>query len=157
VRRSSFKNAVNANDITRFGADLGGVQQYTLNGNKIIYLARETSAKKTGNGAPPPASCTVDGRAMMDKNSLYCSLMCKMQAEDPGGLSCLVCQCARLGAWGGGLWQRVGAVPPSKRCAHVQGVGQAVRVSPVRAASIAGLIQLVWKSVRAVQWLRAGA
>lgn len=38
VRRSSFKNAVNAADISRFGADLGGVQQYTLNGNKIIYL-----------------------------------------------------------------------------------------------------------------------
>jgi hypothetical protein len=75
---------MNANGVCGFGADLGGVQQYTLNGNKIIYLAREASAKKAGHGAPPPASCTVYGRAMMDKNSLYCSLMCKMQAEDPG-------------------------------------------------------------------------
>lgn len=78
------------------------MQQYTLNGNKIIYLAREQSAKKTGHGAPPPASCTVDGRAMMDKNSLYCSLMCKMQAEDPGGG---VWGCVCLGGHGltGGL------------------------------------------------------
>jgi hypothetical protein len=51
VRRSSFKNAVNAADIGRFGCDLGGVQQYTLNGHKIIYLAREASPKKPGAGA----------------------------------------------------------------------------------------------------------
>ena len=36
VRRSSFKYAMNANGVCGFGADLGGVQQYTLNGNKII-------------------------------------------------------------------------------------------------------------------------
>jgi hypothetical protein len=76
---------VKAVDILRFGADVAGVQQYTLNGSKVIYLNREaTNEKKTNGASVAPASCTVDGRAMMDKTSLYCSLKCKMQAEDPG-------------------------------------------------------------------------
>ncbi|KAF8073120.1 dnaK [Scenedesmus sp. PABB004] len=85
VRRASFKDVVKATDIVRFGADIGGVQQYTLNGSKVIYLNREAAAeKKPNNGTAAPAQCTVDGRAMMDKSSLYCSLKCKMHAEDPG-------------------------------------------------------------------------
>eukprot|EP00878_Enallax_costatus_P001252 GHUV01001396.1.p1 GENE.GHUV01001396.1~~GHUV01001396.1.p1 ORF type:complete len:538 (+),score=186.29 GHUV01001396.1:251-1864(+) len=85
VRRASFKDVVKATDICRFGADISGVQQYTLNGSKVIYLNREqTTEKKNNNGAAAPAMCTVDGRAMMDKSSLYCSLKCKMQAEDSG-------------------------------------------------------------------------
>lgn len=85
VRIASFKDVVKATDICRFGADISGVQQYTLNGSKVIYLNREqTTEKKNNNGAAAPAMCTVDGRAMMDKSSLYCSLKCKMQAEDSG-------------------------------------------------------------------------
>lgn len=37
VRRSSFKNVVNAVDIVRFGADTSGVQHYTLNSNKVRW------------------------------------------------------------------------------------------------------------------------
>ncbi|WIA29514.1 hypothetical protein OEZ86_012015 [Tetradesmus obliquus] len=86
VRRASFKDVVKATDIARFGADIGGVQQYTLNGSKVIYLNREAALEKkpNNNGSTAPAMCTVDGRAMMDKSSLYCSLKCKMQAEDAG-------------------------------------------------------------------------
>jgi hypothetical protein len=86
VRRASFKDVVKATDIARFGADIGGVQQYTLNGSKVIYLNREAAQEKkpNNNGSTAPAMCTVDGRAMMDKSSLYCSLKCKMQAEDAG-------------------------------------------------------------------------
>eukprot|EP00775_Hariotina_reticulata_P001597 gene1597-1937_t len=85
VRRSSFKNVVNANDIVRFGADTTGVQHYTLNSNKVIYLSREQMPDKKSNSATvPPSMCVVDGRAMMDKSSQYCSLKCKMQAEDAG-------------------------------------------------------------------------
>lgn len=85
VRRSAFKDVVKASDIQRFGADVAGVQQYTLNGSKVIYLNREqTPDKKVGNTSSAPAQCSVDGRAMMDKSSQYCSLKCKMHAEDPG-------------------------------------------------------------------------
>ena len=85
VRRSAFKDVVKAVDILRFGADVAGVQQYTLNGSKVIYLNREaTNEKKSNSASAAPAACSVDGRAMMDKTSLYCSLKCKMQAEDPG-------------------------------------------------------------------------
>jgi hypothetical protein len=85
VRRSAFKDVVKATDIIRFGADVAGVQQYTLNGSKVIYLNREQTPEKKGTGASAaPASCSVDGRAMMDKSSQYCSLKCKMHAEDPG-------------------------------------------------------------------------
>eukprot|EP00775_Hariotina_reticulata_P013669 gene13669-13791_t len=85
VRRSAFKDVVKATDICRFGADVAGVQQYTLNGSKVIYLNREQTPEKKGTGASAaPASCSVDGRAMMDKSSQYCSLKCKMHAEDPG-------------------------------------------------------------------------
>jgi hypothetical protein len=86
VRRASFKDVVKATDIARFGADVSGVQQYTLNGSKVIYLNREAALEKkpNNNGSTAPAMCTVDGRAMMDKSSLYCSLKCKMQAEDAG-------------------------------------------------------------------------
>jgi hypothetical protein len=86
VRRASFKDVVKATDIARFGADISGVQQYTLNGSKVIYLNREAALEKkpNNNGSTAPAMCTVDGRAMMDKSSLYCSLKCKMQAEDAG-------------------------------------------------------------------------
>ncbi|KAF6252388.1 hypothetical protein COO60DRAFT_1287132 [Scenedesmus sp. NREL 46B-D3] len=91
VRRASFKDVVKATDIARFGADIGGVQQYTLNGSKVIYLNREAALEKkpNNNGSTAPAMCTVDGRAMMDKSSLYCSLKCKMQAEDAGFTSWL--------------------------------------------------------------------
>eukprot|EP00879_Flechtneria_rotunda_P000308 GHRR01000399.1.p1 GENE.GHRR01000399.1~~GHRR01000399.1.p1 ORF type:complete len:548 (+),score=194.84 GHRR01000399.1:295-1938(+) len=90
VRRASFKDVVKAIDICRFGADISGVQQYTLNGSKVIYLNREAAPdKKNANATGAPAMCTVDGRAMMDKSSLYCSLKCKMQAEDAGFTSWL--------------------------------------------------------------------
>jgi hypothetical protein len=75
---------IKASDIIRFGPDTTGVQQYTLNGSKVLYLSREASTDKKGasaNGAP--ASCIVDGRAMMDRSSLYCSLKCKLMHEDP--------------------------------------------------------------------------
>lgn len=85
VRRSAFKDVVKATDITRFGADVAGVQQYTLNGSKVIYLNREQTQEKKGNNTnAAPAACSVDGRAMMDKSSIYCSLKCKLIAEDPG-------------------------------------------------------------------------
>jgi hypothetical protein len=85
VRRSAFKDVVKAADIVRYGADVGGVQQYTLNGSKVIYLNREQAPeKKPASASTAPASCSVDGRAMMDKSSTYCSLKCKMTAEDPG-------------------------------------------------------------------------
>lgn len=84
VRRSAFKDVVKASDILRFGADVAGVQQYTLNGSKVIYLNREqTPEKKLASTSTAPAQCSVDGRAMMDKSSQYCSLKCKMHAEDP--------------------------------------------------------------------------
>ncbi|KAF6266616.1 hypothetical protein COO60DRAFT_6155 [Scenedesmus sp. NREL 46B-D3] len=85
VRRSAFKDVVKATDIARFGCDVAGVQQYTLNGSKVIYLNREQAPERKGSGAgSAPAQCSVDGRAMMDKSSQYCSLKCKMHAEDPG-------------------------------------------------------------------------
>lgn len=85
VRRSAFKDVVKALDIQRFGADVAGVQQYTLNGSKVIYLNREQTPEKKGNNTnAAPAACSVDGRAMMDKSSCYCSLKCKLIAEDVG-------------------------------------------------------------------------
>jgi hypothetical protein len=85
VRRSAFKDVVKASEIQDFGADVAGVQQYTLNSSKVIYLNREATPEKKGaNTNAAPASCSVDGRAMMDKASSYCSLKCKMVAEDPG-------------------------------------------------------------------------
>jgi hypothetical protein len=85
VRRSAFKDVVKATDVARFGCDVAGVQQYTLNGSKVIYLNREQAPERKGSGASSaPAQCSVDGRAMMDKSSQYCSLKCKMHAEDPG-------------------------------------------------------------------------
>jgi hypothetical protein len=90
VRRSAFKDVVKATDIQRFGADVAGVQQYTLNGSKVIYLNREQTPEKKGNNTnAAPAACSVDGRAMMDKSSCYCSLKCKLIAEDPGFTSWL--------------------------------------------------------------------
>jgi uncharacterized membrane protein YgcG len=84
VRRSAFKDVVKATDIVRFGCDTGGVQQYTLNGSKVLYLNREAAPERKGAPtAAAPATCAVDGRAMMDKNSQYCSLKCKMHGEDP--------------------------------------------------------------------------
>lgn len=90
VRRSAFKDVVKATDIQRYGADVAGVQQYTLNGSKVIYLNREQTPEKKGNNTnAAPAACSVDGRAMMDKSSCYCSLKCKLIAEDPGFTSWL--------------------------------------------------------------------
>lgn len=84
VRRSAFKDVVKVADIQHFGADVAGVQQYTLNGSKVIYLNREqTPDKKNSSVSTAPAQCSVDGRAMMDKSSQYCSLKCKTHAEDP--------------------------------------------------------------------------
>ncbi|GBF94086.1 hypothetical protein Rsub_07354 [Raphidocelis subcapitata] len=84
VRRSAFKDVVKASDIARFGCDIGGIQQYTLNGSKVLYLAREAAPdRKATPTAAAPATCAVDGRAMMDKSSQYCSLKCKMHGEDP--------------------------------------------------------------------------
>ncbi|GBF96302.1 hypothetical protein Rsub_09097 [Raphidocelis subcapitata] len=84
VRRSAFKDVVKASDILRFGCDVAGVQQYTLNGSKVLYLNREAAPDRKGAPtAAAPATCSVDGRAMMDKNSQYCSLKCKMHGEDP--------------------------------------------------------------------------
>ncbi|KAI8476398.1 MAG: hypothetical protein J3K34DRAFT_455740 [Monoraphidium minutum] len=84
VRRSAFKDVVKATDIVRFGCDTAGVQQYTLNGSKVLYLNREAAPdRKAAPTAAAPATCAVDGRAMMDKGSVYCSLKCKMHGEDP--------------------------------------------------------------------------
>jgi hypothetical protein len=84
VRRSAFKDVVKATDIARLGCDTSGVQQYTLNGSKVLYLNREATPERKGTPtAAAPATCSVDGRAMMDKNSQYCSLKCKMHGEDP--------------------------------------------------------------------------
>lgn len=70
VRRASFKDVVKATDIVRFGADIGGVQQYTLNGSKVIYLNREAATeKKPTNGSAAPAMCTVDGEQLLGQGS----------------------------------------------------------------------------------------
>lgn len=59
VRRSAFKDVVKATDILRFGCDVAGVQQYTLNGSKVIYLNREQTPERKGNGASTaPAFCS---------------------------------------------------------------------------------------------------
>jgi hypothetical protein len=84
VRRSAFKDVVKASDIVRFGCDINGIQQYTLNGSKVLYLNREAAPdRKAQPTAAAPAMCVVDGRGMMDKSSQYCSLKCKMHGEDP--------------------------------------------------------------------------
>lgn len=85
VRRSAFKDVVKAADLARLGADAAGVQQYTLNGSKVLYLNREAAPeKKAASTNAAPAACAVDGRAMMDRSSTYCSLKCKLTAEDAG-------------------------------------------------------------------------
>ena len=88
VRRSAFRDVAKGADLTRLGADVTAVQQYTLNGSKVVYLNRE-GAGATGSDNKKylqhqlvPSTCVVDGRAMMDKANKYCSMRCKLVTED---------------------------------------------------------------------------
>ncbi|KIY92841.1 hypothetical protein MNEG_15121 [Monoraphidium neglectum] len=57
VRRSAFKDVVKATDILRFGCDTSGIQQYTLNGSKVLYLNREAAPdRKAAPTAAAPAT-----------------------------------------------------------------------------------------------------
>lgn len=77
VRRSSYHDVVKVQDISRF-ADISGVQGYTINSSKVIFLRRRPQPRPP-KGAVGASLCTVCSRHLQDV-SLFCSLQCKLDA-----------------------------------------------------------------------------
>jgi hypothetical protein len=74
IRRASHNNAVRVNEIHQVNAE--GVQQYTINGSKILFLK--------GRRPPQPWRggyhfCEICGRSLLDAMR-FCSLACKVAA-----------------------------------------------------------------------------
>lgn len=80
IRRSTYHEVVKAADISRL-ADVSGIQHYVINGAKVLFL-RPRPQPRPPKGVVAPARCSVDGRQLMDVHSSYCSLRCKLEAED---------------------------------------------------------------------------
>lgn len=80
IRRSTYHEVVKAADLGRL-ADVGGVQQYVINGAKVLFL-RPRPQPRPPKGVAAPSRCCVDGRQLMDAAARYCSLQCKLEAED---------------------------------------------------------------------------
>ncbi|GBF88646.1 hypothetical protein Rsub_01545 [Raphidocelis subcapitata] len=81
IRRSTYHEVVKAADLAR-RADVAGVQHYVINGAKVLFL-RPRPQPRPPKGVAAPARCVVDGRQLMDGAARYCSLQCKLEAEDP--------------------------------------------------------------------------
>ncbi|EFN59650.1 hypothetical protein CHLNCDRAFT_29200 [Chlorella variabilis] len=75
VRRSSYHDVVKMADISRY-ADIGGIQGYTINSSKVIFLRRRPQPRPP-KGAVGASLCTVCSRHLQDV-SHYCSLQCKL-------------------------------------------------------------------------------
>ncbi|KAF6259107.1 hypothetical protein COO60DRAFT_1700967 [Scenedesmus sp. NREL 46B-D3] len=75
---SSDFHFVRAGDVTAI-CDAGGVQQYPLNGQAVLYLRPRPQQNR---GYRLPGRCVADGRALRDASCRYCSLRCKLAVED---------------------------------------------------------------------------
>lgn len=82
IRRSTYHEVVKAADLGRM-ADVAGVQHYVINGSKVVFL-RPRPQPRPPKGVAAPSRCAVDGRQLMDAAARYCSLQCKLEAEDGG-------------------------------------------------------------------------
>lgn len=81
VRRSTYHEVVKISDISRL-TDISGIQNYVINSSKVLFL-RPRPQPKPAKGISQPAKCRQDGRQLMDDSAMYCSLRCKLEAEDP--------------------------------------------------------------------------
>ncbi|GAB4822371.1 hypothetical protein N2152v2_009417 [Parachlorella kessleri] len=86
VRRSSYHDVVRAQDVAKL-ADVSGIQAYTINGARVLFLRRRPQPRPP-KGAVGPSQCTVCNRHLQDV-SLYCSLQCKLDASAGASPACL--------------------------------------------------------------------
>eukprot|EP00887_Chlorella_sp_A99_P003066 scaffold9.g3066.t1 len=77
VRRSSYHDVVKMADISRL-TDIAGIQPYTINGSKVVFLRRRPQPRPP-KGAVGNSTCTICTRHLQDV-SLFCSLQCKLDA-----------------------------------------------------------------------------
>lgn len=77
VRRSSYHDVVKMADISRF-ADIAGIQGYTINSSKVIFLRRRPQPRPP-KGAVGASLCSVCSRHLQDV-SQFCSLQCKLDS-----------------------------------------------------------------------------
>jgi hypothetical protein len=76
IRRYVYCDVVRAADIAPF-VDIAGVQTYTINQAKVVFLNHRPQAKLLHAGAPD--GCAVCSRALRE-GCAYCSLACKVEA-----------------------------------------------------------------------------
>lgn len=86
VRRSSYHDVVRAQDIAKL-ADVAGVQSYTINGARVLFLRRRPQPRPP-KGVVGASQCTICSRHLQDI-SLYCSLQCKLDSLSCGTPACL--------------------------------------------------------------------
>jgi PLATZ transcription factor len=79
IRRSSYHDVVKVADITRL-YDIGGVQLYVINGDKVVFL-RQRPQPRPPKGCVFPARCGSCSRQLMDDGAAYCCLRCKLEVE----------------------------------------------------------------------------
>ncbi|GIL56542.1 hypothetical protein Vafri_11890, partial [Volvox africanus] len=60
--------------------DLRGVQLYTINHARVVFLRSRPQARPP-KGAAMPSRCELDGRQLMDVGARFCSLRCKIERE----------------------------------------------------------------------------
>ncbi|EFJ40240.1 hypothetical protein VOLCADRAFT_100027 [Volvox carteri f. nagariensis] len=79
VRRSTYHEVVQVADVAPL-LDLQGVQLYTINHARVVFLRSRPQARPP-KGAAMPSRCELDGRQLMDVGARYCSLRCKIEME----------------------------------------------------------------------------
>lgn len=79
VRRSSYHDVVRACDMAKL-ADVSGIQSYTINGARVLFLRRRPQPRPP-KGAVGASQCTICSRHLQDV-SLYCSLQCKLDGVE---------------------------------------------------------------------------
>eukprot|EP00198_Chlamydomonas_reinhardtii_P010512 XP_001699849.1 predicted protein [Chlamydomonas reinhardtii] len=78
VRRSTYHEVVQLADVDEL-LDLEGVQLYTINHARVVFLRPRPQARAP-KGAAMPSKCVVDGRQLMDAGADYCSLRPRLRA-----------------------------------------------------------------------------
>ncbi|GLC43910.1 hypothetical protein PLESTB_000922100 [Pleodorina starrii] len=77
VRRNTYDDVMRIGDLSKM-YDTSLIQHYVINNGKVIFLRSRPQAPKAGC----TNSCYFCHRALMDNNSRYCSLECKLNQED---------------------------------------------------------------------------
>ncbi|GBF97638.1 hypothetical protein Rsub_10514 [Raphidocelis subcapitata] len=82
VRRYVYRDVVRASDIAPF-VDAAGIQTYTINSAKVVFVNPRPLAKMAPPGGDGGCGCAICGRALRE-GCCYCSLACRLEALSGG-------------------------------------------------------------------------